>query len=153
MIAQSIGVSESTVSRELRRNGGHGGSYNFIKAHECAMSRRHRSPGNRAKPPELLWRVRRLILDEQWSPCQISGYLREKEGIGISHETIYRMKYRRRPSHSHQTRATNIRGRVSIHERPKEADGTPRRWTSSSTDGRCTPSRRTTDRNLPAISG
>ena len=141
MIAQSIGVSESTVSRELRRNGGHGGSYNFIKAHERAMSRRHRSPGNHAKPPELLWRVRQLILEQQWSPGQISGYLREKEGIGISHETIYRMiradesgtlaaacrhrmKYRRHASHSRQTRATNIRGRVSIHERPKKADGT-----------------------------
>ena len=72
-IAESIGVSESTVSRELRRNGGRGGRYNFIKAHERAMSRRHRSPGNRAKPPELLWRVRQLILEQQWSPCQISG--------------------------------------------------------------------------------
>lgn len=33
------------------------------------------------------------------------------------------MKYRRPPSHGHQTRTTNIRGHVSIHERPEEADG------------------------------
>ena len=133
-------MSESTVSRELRRNGGRNGSYNFLKAQEKAMERRHREPGNHAKPPELIWRVRQLIMDEQWSPAQISGYLREKEGIRISHETIYklirsdksgklaencrhRMKYRRRASHKHVTKATNIRNRVSIHERPKEADG------------------------------
>ena len=139
-IAAAIGVSESTVSRELRRNGGKSGSYNFLKAHEKAMKRRHREPGNRAKPPELIWRVKQLIMDEQWSPAQISGYLREKEGIRISHETIYKliradasgrlaencrhkMKYRKSASHKHETKATNIKNRVSIHERPKEADG------------------------------
>ena len=140
-IAEAIGVSESTVSRELRRNGGRNGSYNFLKAHGKAMVRRHREPGNRAKPPELLWRVRQLIMEEQWSPAQISGYLREREGIRISHETIYKliradrsgklarncrhkMKYRKSASHRHETKATNIKNRVSIHERPKEADGT-----------------------------
>ena len=140
-IAEAIGVSESTVSRELRRNGGRNGSYNFLKAHGKAMARRHREPGNRAKPPELVWRVGQLIMEEQWSPAQISGYLREKEGIRISHETIYKliradrsgklarncrhkMKYRKSASHRHETKATNIRNRVSIHERPEEADGT-----------------------------
>ena len=133
-------MSESTVSRELRRNGGRNGSYNFLKAHGKAMARRHRKPGNRAKPPELVWRVGQLIMDEQWSPAQISGYLREREGIRISHETIYKliradrsgklarncrhkMKYRKSASHRHETKATNIRNRVSIHERPEEADG------------------------------
>ena len=139
-IAEAMGVSESTVSRELRRNGGPCGGYNFMKAHEKAMRRRHRNPGNRAKPPELIWRVKQLILDEQWSPAQISGYLFRKEGIRISHETIYKliradetgrlaancrhgMKYRKSASHRHVTKATNIKNRVSIHQRPKEADG------------------------------
>ena len=138
-IAEAIGVSESTVSRELRRNGGRNGSYNFQKAHDKAMERRHREPGNRKKPPELIWRVKQLIMDEQWSPAQISGYLK-KEGIQISHETVYRliredetgklaencrhkMKYHRSASHNHETKATNIKNRVSIHQRPKEADG------------------------------
>ena len=133
-------MSESTVSRELRRNGRRNGGYNFMKAHEKAMRRRHREPGNRAKPPELIWRIRQLILDEQWSPGQISGYLLRKEGIRISHETIYkliradetgrlaancrhRMKYRKSASHRHVTKATNIKNRVSIHQQPKEADG------------------------------
>jgi IS30 family transposase len=138
-IAEAIGVSESTVSRELKRNGGRNGSYNFQKAHEKAMERRHREPGNRKKPPELIWRVKQLIMDEQWSPSQISGYLK-KEDIQISHETIYKlirkdetgklaencrhkMKYHKSASHKHDTKATNIKNRVSIHERPKEADG------------------------------
>ena len=139
-IASAIGVSESTVSRELKRNGGRNGSYNFLKAHGKAMSRRHRNPGNHAKPPELVWRVKQLILDKEWSPAQISGYLREKEGVRISHETIYKliradesgklkehsrhkMKYHKAASRKHETKASNIKNRVSIHERPKEADG------------------------------
>lgn len=114
-------------------------SHTIPRAHEKAMNRRHREPGNRAKPPELIWRVKQLITDEQWSPAQISGCLK-KEGIQISHETIYKliradetgrlaencrhkMKYRKSASHKHETKATNIKNRVSIHERPVEADG------------------------------
>ena len=34
------------------------------------------------------------------------------------------MKYKRKNAKKRETKATNIRNRVSIHERPKEADGT-----------------------------
>lgn len=81
-----------------------------------------------------------LLTKEQWSPKQIAGRLK-KEGDNISHETIYsmirsdetgelarncrhKMKYDKRPSRKHETKATNIKNRVSIHERPPEADGT-----------------------------
>ena len=104
-----------------------------------AESRLCRTPGNRRLDDVLKWRIVELIRNEQWSPRQISGRLK-KEGINVSHEAIYaiirkdgsgelashcrhRMKYRRRASHRHETRATNIRNRVSIHERPAEADG------------------------------
>ena len=139
-IARLIGVSESTVSRELRRNCTASGKYVWTKAQQMADSRIHRNPGNRAISQELRWRVKQLIIDEQWSPKQISGWL-AKDGTRISHETIYKMircdesgklasncrhkmKYRRKASHAHQTKATNIKDRVSIHERPDEADGT-----------------------------
>ena len=139
-IAQAIGVSESTVSREIRRNGGRNGSYNFMKAQQRAGDRIHRTPGNRAISNTLRWRVRELLTKEQWSPKQIAGRLKT-EGHMISHETIYamiradhtgelaqncrhKMKYDRKVTKKHETKATNIKNRVSIHERPPEADGT-----------------------------
>ena len=139
MIARSIGVHKSTVSREMRRNSTPNGKYVWNKAHSMAESRLCRTPGNRRLDDVLKWRIVELIRNEQWSPRQISGRLK-KEGINVSHEAIYaiirkdgsgelashcrhRMKYRRRASHRHETRATNIRNRVSIHERPAEADG------------------------------
>jgi len=139
-IAEAIGVSESTVSREIRRNGGRNGSYNFLKAQQKAEERSHRSPGNRAISDTLWWEARQLLVEQQWSPMQISGRLK-KEGKLISHETIYvrirkdetgelakhcrhKMKYDKKTSKKHETKATNIKNRVSIHERPPEADGT-----------------------------
>ena len=70
-IAEAIGVSEATVSREIRRNGGKNNSYNFLKAQQKADSRSHRSPGNRAISDTLKWRVRELLIKEQWSPKQL----------------------------------------------------------------------------------
>lgn len=88
-IAQAIGVSESTVSREIRRNATRNGKYVWLQADESAMRRKCRAPGNRAVKPEVRWRVEQLIREEQWSPKQISGVL-AKENIRISHETIYK---------------------------------------------------------------
>ena len=139
-IAESIGVSEATVSREIRRNGGKDRSYNFLKAQKKADARSHRTPGNRAVSNILRWRVRELLTKEQWSPKQISGRLK-REGHHISHETIYAMvradetgalaqncrhmmKYNKKTTKKRETKATNIKNRVSIHERPLEADGT-----------------------------
>lgn len=138
-IALQIGVSESTVSRELTRNSTASGKYVWDKADAKATARKARCPGNRTKDPILMWRVRELLIQEQWSPKQIAGRLR-KEGVLVSHETIYkmiredesgklarhcrhRMKYARKGSRRHDTKATNIKNRTSIHERPKEADG------------------------------
>lgn len=138
-IAKAIGVNESTISRELKRNRGKNGGYNAKKAQEKAMGRRHRSPGNRALPVGLIWYAKYLITDQQWSPKQIAGRLKLK-GISISHESIYkmirndttgklaencrhRMKYFKKVSHRRVTKATNIKNRTSIHDRPVEADG------------------------------
>ena len=139
-IARSIGVHKSTVSREVRRNSTPNGKYVWNKAHGMAESRLCRTPGNRRLDDVLKWRIVELIRNGQRSPRQISGRLK-REGISVSHETVYaiirkdgsgelashcrhRMKYRRKASRRHETRATNIRNRVSIHERPAEATGT-----------------------------
>ena len=138
-IAQLIGVSKSTVNREIRRNSTPNGKYVWVKAQDRADERKKRKPGNRRLSPVLRWRIKQLIKEEQWSPRQISGYL-AKEGIRVSHETIYmmirkddsgelarhcrhKMKYRRHACRNHITKATNIKNRVSIHQRPVEADG------------------------------
>ena len=139
IIARSIGVHKSTVSREVKRNSTPNGRYVWNKAHDMAESRQRHSPGNRGLAETLKWRVTELIKTDQWSPRQISGRLR-MEGINISHEAIYglirkdesgelashcrhKMKYKRKASHRHETKATNIRNRISIHQRPVEADG------------------------------
>lgn len=139
VIAQLIDVSKSSVSREIKRNSTKNGKYVWFKAHDKAEERKRRTPGNRSLSPLLRWRIEQLIKDEQWSPRQISGHL-AKEGVTVSHETIYamirndesgelarncrhKMKYKRTVRPHRVTKATNIKNRVSIHERPVEADG------------------------------
>lgn len=139
MIARSIGVHKSTVSREIRRNSTPKGKYVWNKAHDMAVSRIRHTPGNRRLSDVLKWRIIELIRNEQWSPRQISGRLK-KEGTSVSHESIYsiirkdgsgvlashcrhKMKHKRKASRRHETKVTNIRNRRSIHERPAEADG------------------------------
>lgn len=133
-IAAIIGRSLSTVYREIRRNSTPSGHYLYKKAQGMAMARRRRSTENHALDPQVVWRVKELIVNEQWSPRQISGYL-GKRSVKVSHTTIYNiihadktgrlalncrhaLKHRRRPSNRFP-----IAGRVSIHERPAEADG------------------------------
>jgi IS30 family transposase len=52
-IASLIGVSPSAVSRELQRNKDKRGGYSWRLAHEMAMERRERLPGNRATPERI----------------------------------------------------------------------------------------------------
>lgn len=139
-IASMIVVHPSTVGREIKRNQTKNGKYVFNKAHEMSERRKRRCPGNRRTDDLVMLKVKTYILDEEWSPRQISGFL-NKEGVSISHTTIYnyihadetgklaehcrhRLKYRKKtPLSKRQTKATNIKNRVSIHERPVEADG------------------------------
>ncbi len=92
-IAQGLGRSLSTVSREIRRNGG-SSAYRASEADTCAWERALRpKPCRLARHAELRWRVaQKLTL--QWSPEQISGWLKRQfptgRGKQVSHETIYR---------------------------------------------------------------
>ena len=71
MIARSIGVHKSTVSREIRRNSTPNGKYVWNKAHDMAGSRLCHTPGNRGLDDVLKWRIIELIRNDQWSPRQI----------------------------------------------------------------------------------
>ena len=88
-IASVLGVSQSTVSRELRRNRGQRG-YRFKQAEAKAQARQ----AIRRKPRKLTASVRRKVKAKlrqmRWSPEQISGWLRD-QGIKLSHERIYQM--------------------------------------------------------------
>ena len=138
-IARKLRVHPSTITRELKRNMTKRGVYVWNKAHDMASNRRTGKPGNRRLCLTLVLRIKDLIKSEQWSPKQISGYL-ALEGIKVSHEAIYRiirrdktgelakhtrhgMRYKRRQKPLKPTKATNIPNRISIHERPIEADG------------------------------
>lgn len=137
-IAKTLGVSPSTISREIKRNSGCRNKYNPETAQSNAVYKRRRAPGNRAIKEDLRVMEEMLLIIEQWSPEQISGYL-AKDGLRISHETIYRiirkdkvrggdlytncrhrLKHRRRPVGGALVRIPN---RVSISERPAVADG------------------------------
>lgn len=130
----------STIQREYNRNKTKRGKYNPKTANEMAMERRERAVTNHALAPGVLQKALRHLKEDRWSPEQISGYLRNK-GINISKERIYqeiradktgglkeychhKMKYRH-----HQERPYKMAGksmipnRVSIHDRPAEADG------------------------------
>ena len=123
------------------------GSFSVTKVNEVAMvgAWRRRWPmkesvafrGRRKIKDSIRKEALKLLKEEQWSPAQISGHLALR-GDKISHETIYiiirndkqaggslythcrhRLKHRKRPVGA----ATNIPNRVSIQERPPQADG------------------------------
>ena len=141
IICDRMGISQSTLSRELKRNSGKHGRYTWRLAHQKAMERRERVCTNRRTPQWIVDRALRLLREEDWSPKQISGYLK-REGIAISHERIYqeiradgteelsrhcrhKMKYRRHKWRKRKSSGrTLIPNRISIHQRPVEADGT-----------------------------
>lgn len=137
-IAEAIGVSNSTITRELQRNSSKRGVYKWEIAQKQAEKRSKRTPSNRAISKAIWSSVKHYLVDEQWSPEQISGYL-SKDGIKISHETIYawiredkrnrgtlykhlrhRLKHRKKYVGAGRSCIIN---RKSIHERPAEADG------------------------------
>ena len=85
-IAAAIGVSASTVSRELRRNGMGRDNYCYVTARRHCESREWK--GLRIAP-ELWQQVEIKLQEEQWSPEQISASF-AKTAVGqVSHETIY----------------------------------------------------------------
>jgi len=87
-IAKEIGVSPSSISRELKRNGPNG-KYSVERADLFSVSRR-RQASSRAK--RMTYTIIKKIenhLKEDWSPQQISGRLK-LENINVSHESIYK---------------------------------------------------------------
>lgn len=134
-IAETVGYDPSTISREIRRNGGPR-VYNTLRAHLAAEQRKHGRRIYKLGEPERAF-VKKMLNDEQWSPEQISDAMKEKPGLwAISHEWIYRFVYeekrqggflwknlrqgrrRRRKRRNTYDRRGQIPNRTFIDERP-----------------------------------
>lgn len=134
-IAEELGVSESTISRELGRNGLKRGGYNAKKAQEQAQIRKERFCNNRGFTRAAQDFVLEKLTGEEWSPEQISGHCRRHGIPMVSTERIYqhirqdkenggrlylslrhRLKHRSRPvSGRHEV----IKNKKSIELRPE----------------------------------
>ncbi len=89
-IARVLGRHRSTIGREVRRNGTpRDGCYRPELADWYAGGRRSRSRRNQRFSPADWTQVQEL-LREDWSPEQVTGWLRRFHLLSISHETIYR---------------------------------------------------------------
>ncbi len=95
-MASFLGRAPSTVSREIRRNGGRN-RYRASQADDHAWVRARRPKQCKlALRPRLRQAVARK-LKLNWSPEQIAGWLKRahpgEEAYQVSHETIYRSLY------------------------------------------------------------
>jgi IS30 family transposase len=154
-IAAGLSRSASTVSREIRRNGG------VRRYRAAAADKRAWKQALRPKPCKLAenGRLRHAVvvkLQRHWSPEQIAGWLKRKhpgsEADRVSHETIYRSLYvqargalkkeliqylrsqrqlrRSRYAKQKTDRRGQIRDAVSISERPASVEdrAVPGHW-------------------------
>ena len=98
-IAERLGRSPSTISRELRRNRDPGGGrYRPFTAHKLAAQRRARPRAGKIARDEALREFVASRLEKRWSPEQISRALRAQfpgeAARHVVHETIYQAVYR-----------------------------------------------------------
>jgi len=145
-IATELRRSPSTVSRELRRNGGWQ-HYRANRADQAACDRAHRPKRCKLVINPALAHIVARQLRLLWSPQQIAGWLKrtypDDESYQVSHETIYRTLFiqargalkkellqhlrrtrgMRRSRHHTQKTADHgrIKDTVSIRKRPAEA--------------------------------
>lgn len=139
-IGDAIGASQSSISRELRRNIGERG-YRHGQAHNKYCERRRDASGSVTKMKPAVVAVIVEKLRQRWSPEQISGWLLDEHEQCLSHESIYRHvwadkkgggalhSFLRRRGKRYQWRGSNgktsrgqIKNRVSIDERPAIVD-------------------------------
>lgn len=131
-IAERIGVSASTISRELKRNAQADGSYQACGADRRARGRRRGYSRWKAST----WARIQEKLGLQWSPEQIAAWLMQHRRISVSPEGIYqrilkdsraggtlhrhlrrRRKQRRRRFRDERKRGL-IQNRIGIEQRP-----------------------------------
>jgi IS30 family transposase len=92
-IARQLRRVPSTISREVRRNGGRAG-YRAARSDQAAWDRTRRPKPCKLACRPALCRTVSGRLERKWSPQQIAGWLKlehpDDEHRRVSHETIYR---------------------------------------------------------------
>lgn len=137
-IAATLGVSPSTVSRELKRNTGQRG-YRPKQAQMKTIKRRQNAKKYIKMTPHLKQCINHKLRQE-WSPEQITGWLKDTQSVSVSHQRIYdyiredqrsggtlhkhlrRSNKKRRKRYGSQDSRGQIKERISIDERPKIVD-------------------------------
>ena len=136
VIAKELGVHKSTISRELSRNRG-GRGYRPKQAQEFTVARRRDKARSRISPDT--WGLVESYLRLDYSPEQVSGYLKLTSGPSVSHERIYQHVYadkcaagdlhkhlrcqkKRRKRYGAYSRRGIIPGRTGIEVRPVIVD-------------------------------
>ena len=153
--AAQLGRAPSTISREIKRNGGQEW-YRASQADQSAWDRGRRPKAGKLAKNRALARIVVGKLQRQWSPEQVAGWLKrtypDDTSRQVSHETIYRslfiqargalkkelVEHLRRSRvmrrSRHHTQKTDKHGRitdtVSISERPAgvEDRAVPGHW-------------------------
>ena len=135
-VAEIIGVHKSTVCRELKRNRGERG-YRHKQAHTFAEDRKKSKV--RFRIDGSTWAYVEQLICKEWSPEQISGWMKKNLNISISHEWIYqyilkdklaagslhlhlRCKQKGKKRYGSNDRRGNLKNRISIDERPPIVD-------------------------------
>jgi len=137
-IATLIGVSRSTISREMRRNTGLKG-YRPQQAHQRALARK-RQAAKHIRFTKAIQAIVTTYLKQDWSPEQISGWLKKNNVPSVSPETIYQFVIADQKAggdlykhlrHGHKKRRKRLKSRdrrgqiprrVSIDQRPPLVD-------------------------------
>jgi IS30 family transposase len=137
-IADELGRSPSTISRELQRNVNRRG-YRPQLAHRLARQRAHYTR-RRLRIKQHQWRGIGRLLKLQWSPQQIAERCGQEGTLQISHTWIYRFvaedratggqlwrqlrrsTLRRKHYHTKGKRHRSIRFRVGIEHRPRSVE-------------------------------
>jgi IS30 family transposase len=132
-ISVYLGRHRSTIYREMHRVEGYSkASYQAERFHTSARKHMARQI-ERGPSDELIVLIEKKILNEQWSPEQISNWLKINGHETISYSWIYRhvskdkadggelFNHLRKGSYSkgHRAYKGNIQDRVSIEERPE----------------------------------
>jgi IS30 family transposase len=138
-IGEMLGVHQTTISRELRRNIGQRGLLPPKQAQQRTSDRRQGARKAIKMTTELIAEIEKKLA-EKWSPEQISGWLKTENGVAVSYERIYQHVWSdklhggnlhlhlRRHAKRYQNRSNGktrrgpIKNRVSIDERPEVVD-------------------------------